>query len=104
MIYAIDFDGTLCEHEYPNIGKPKHDIISFCKNRKIIGDKLILWTCRSNQYLIDAVEWCKGLGLEFDAINDNLPELNDYYGNNSRKVFADFYIDDRNILLEDVIL
>ena len=51
--------------------------------------------------LEDAVSWCRKYGLEFDAINDNLPESIKCYGNNSRKVDADFYIDDRNWVLQD---
>ena len=44
-----------------------------------------------------AVEWCGNLGLEFDAINDNLPEIIERYGCNSRKISCDFYIDDKAI-------
>jgi hypothetical protein len=96
MIYAIDFDGTLCTNEFPDIGEPRHDIIEFVKNRRAGGDQVILWTCRSGQNLTCAVEWCCAFGLTFDAVNDNLPENIACYNNNSRKVNADFYIDDRN--------
>ena len=43
------------------------------------------------------MEWCLNLGLEFDAINDNLPEIVERYGCNSRKISCDFYIDDKAI-------
>jgi hypothetical protein len=36
--------------------------------------------------------------LEFDAINDNLPEIVEMYGNNSRKITCDYYIDDKAVL------
>lgn len=96
MVYAVDFDGTLCVNEFPEIGAPRHDIIEFIKIRRASGDKIILWTCRSGQNLTDAVSWCCTLGLTFDAVNDNLAENIACYNNNSRKVSADFYIDDRN--------
>lgn len=96
MIYAVDFDGTLCTNEFPEIGAPRHTIIDFIKTRRADGDKIILWTCRSGQNLANAIEWCGEHGLEFDAINDNLEENIACYNNNSRKVNADFYIDDRN--------
>jgi hypothetical protein len=96
MVYAVDFDGTLCTNEFPDIGAPRHEVIDFIKSRRAVGDQIILWTCRSGQNLESAVEWCLSLGLAFDAVNDNLPENIACYNNNSRKVNADFYIDDRN--------
>ena len=99
MIYAIDFDGTLCINEYPNIGQPIYKTIIFCKERKAEGHKLILWTCRSGKYLDEAVAWCKVQGLIFDAVNENLPEMIELFNNDCRKVFADRYIDDKNLLL-----
>ena len=44
-----------------------------------------------------AVEWCKKHGLAFDAVNENLPEVIALYGNDSRKVSADLYIDDKSV-------
>ena len=44
-VYAIDFDGTICENKYPDIGKPIQPVIDFCKNMKVEGHKLVLWTC-----------------------------------------------------------
>ncbi len=96
MVYAVDFDGTLCLNDYPEIGAPRFDIIDFVKNRRRAGDKIILWTCRSGQILENALEWCDAFGLAFDAVNDNLPENIAFHNNNSRKVSADYYIDDRN--------
>lgn len=61
------------------------------------GDRFILWTCRIGERLEEAVEWSAAQGLTFDAVNDNLPDMIALYGNNCRKVFADGYIDDRNV-------
>ena len=55
---------------------------------------MILWTCRVEEHLKEAVDWCSKFGLEFDAVNDNLPENVEKYGNNPRKVYATCYIDD----------
>lgn len=57
--------------------------------------KLILWTCRDGEKLTKAVEWCKLRGLEFDAVNQNLPEVIEQYGGDTRKISADEYIDDK---------
>lgn len=61
------------------------------------GIKLILWTMREGKLLDEAVEWCRSHGLTFDAVNDNLAEVKARYGNNPRKVYADYYLDDHNL-------
>lgn len=100
MIYAVDFDGTLCKEDWPRIGRPNRDLIRWLIRQKRDGHELILWTLREEQDLQEAIEWCKSFGLVFDAVNDNLERMKQQYGNNPRKVHADVYIDDRNWLLE----
>lgn len=97
MIYAVDFDGTLCEDQFPAIGKPNTSLIEYLARKRIEGDKLILWTCRVGERLQEAVRWCREYGLEFDAVNENLPEMIKKYGADCRKVFADIYIEDRAV-------
>ena len=96
-IYAVDFDGTLSFGEWPNVGPANGELIEFLKRKQSQGDKLILWTCREAEPLQRAVQWCEQLGLIFDAINDNIPEIVKHYGNNSRKISCDIYIDDRAV-------
>ncbi len=98
-IIAVDFDGTLCENNWPGIGAPNEELIEYLRNRKKDGDKLILWTCRVEDMLQKAVEWCKERNLVFDAVNENLPEIIENFGSDTRKIFANEYIDDRNIPL-----
>lgn len=88
-IYAVDFDGTLCESQFPGIGSPNMVLINHLIMRRNQGNKIILWTCRVDERLQEAVEWCRGYGLEFDAVNENLPEMIEHWGGESRKVFAD---------------
>lgn len=99
-IIAVDFDGTLCINEYPRIGEPMETMIDFLKLAHSRHDpnscKIILWTCRTGDLLSEAVEWCKTMGLKFDAVNENLPEIVEEFGGDSRKIYADIYIDDRN--------
>ena len=96
MIIAVDFDGTLCANEWPDIGAPNEKLINFLKERRKQGDWLILWTMREGWALLNAIYWCDEHGLQFDAVNDNLNELKEQYHNNPRKVFANWYIDDHN--------
>lgn len=95
MVIATDFDGTLCESVWPGIGAPNTELIEVLKKRRAEGDKIILWTCREEDKLQEAIAWCKKQGLEFDAVNDNLQERKEHWGNNPRKIFADEYWDDK---------
>lgn len=94
-VVAVDFDGTLCECKYPDIGAPVTPVIEYVKERKAAGDIVILWTCRVGEHLENAVEWCKRQGLTFDYINENAPEKVGQYGEDTRKISADEYIDDK---------
>lgn len=97
MIIAVDFDGTIVSHEYPNIGK---DIPFAIETLKKLQEehylRLILWTVREGKTLEDAVEYCKQRGLEFYAVNSNYPEESPEQ-NEPRKLKADLFIDDRNL-------
>lgn len=94
-IIAVDFDGCLCTNAWPDIGQPNRQLIRMLKTARSKGNKVILWTCREGKLLQDAVKWCERQGLRFDALNENLPEMNALYGNNCRKIGADVYIDDK---------
>lgn len=98
-IYAVDFDGTLNTAEYPELGEPNTELFQFLIKRQQSGDKIILWTCREGDPLKEAVIYCRANGLEFDAVNDNIPTNKSKYKNNCRKVYADYYIDDRNKMI-----
>ena len=102
-IIAVDFDGTLCYSSWPDTGEPNMPLIKQLRELKKCGIKLILWTCRAGEALDTAVSWCHEHDLTFDAINDNLPEIVEKYGNNSRKITCDYYIDDRARLPEGVL-
>ena len=91
-IVAVDFDGTLSlDSQYPNIGRFNTHLYEALMDLRKCGWSIVLWTCREGKELREAVEWCKMNGLEFDAINENPPEV----PFKSRKVVADMYIDDR---------
>lgn len=95
-VIAVDFDGTLCENKYPKIGKPNTELIKQLAEEKKKGTAVILFTCRDGQRLKEAVKWCSKQGLQFDRVNDNLPERIRAYKGNTRKISADVYVDDRN--------
>ena len=75
QIIAVDFDGTLCTDCFPKIGQPNTALIELLKGLRRQGRQIILWTCRCGNQLEEAVEWCRKWELEFDAVNENLPEI-----------------------------
>ena len=104
---AVDFDGTLCEYDFPKIGnqteeqiKLMNHLIQMRKN----GHKLILWTNRGDNeeypVLTEAVNWCRERGLEFDSVNENLPTQKKLSGY-SPKIMADIYLDDKSLHISD---
>lgn len=100
-IVAVDFDGTLSYGQWPGVGPANEELFCFLKQIQKQGDKIILWTCRENECLENAVSWCRNLGLVFDAVNSNLPEKIAEYGTDSRKISCDYYIDDRAVSVDN---
>ena len=98
MIIAVDFDGTIVEHRYPEIGPERPFAVQTLRMLMAERHQLILWTVREGQLLDDAVNWCCERGVEFYAVNREYPEEtkagNDYF---SRKIKVDVFIDDRNL-------
>lgn len=97
-IIAVDFDGTLAKTRFPQIIEPIPKMIRYCRQQQKRGAVLILNTCRKGKDLQDAVEWCGTQGLVFDYVNENTPENIEHYGGeDTRKIFAHEYIDDKAI-------
>ncbi len=94
MKIAIDFDGTIVEDAFPDIGRPMLFAFETMKELQKQGHQLILWTYRSGEELKEAIEFCRNNGIEFYAVNQSYPE-EQYYGETSRKIHAHVFIDDR---------
>lgn len=98
MTIAVDFDGTIVKHRYPDIGEEIPFAVDTLKALQQRHHKLILWSVREGELLDEAVEWCRERGLEFYAINRDYPEeTTDNNPHFSRKLKVDVFIDDRNL-------
>lgn len=97
QVIAVDFDGTIVEHQYPKIGKEMLFAFETLKRLQQKGHKLILWTYREGSELQEAVDYCESKGIKFYAVNKSFPDEKFEPGVTSRKVNADIFIDDRNV-------
>jgi hypothetical protein len=105
-IIGVDFDGTLAtiDKPYPAIGEPIQEIIDYILKEQSKGAHLVLVTMREGMALEGALMWCEDHGIKFDAVNDNLDYMKDWFKNNPRKIFCNEYIDDNNFGGIDYIL
>lgn len=97
MVIAVDFDGVLNASPYPKVGVVVGGATSAMQALHREGHTLIIWTCREGREQTDAVNWLLRKGIPFDGINCNTRENIERHSNDSRKVFADLYIDDRMV-------
>jgi hypothetical protein len=97
LVIAVDFDGTVVEDRYPEIGKPLPFALQTLKRLTEDGHRLVLWTYRHGRPLAAAVEFLESNGVELYAVNQSFPgESQDLQGY-SRKIHADVFVDDRNV-------
>lgn len=101
FVIATDFDDTLVyTKKYPEIGKPTqwfHQLKDLQKRYPNL--QTILWTCRADKPLEDAVKFCKGNGLKIDAVNEDVESSLQWKGK-TPKPFAHIYVDDRAVCAE----
>ena len=90
-IICVDFDGTCVMHEYPRIGEEIPNAVNVLKKLNENKVKIILWTIRSGEYLLEAVNWFVEREIEIWAVNKN---PNQRFWSKSPKAYAPVYIDD----------
>jgi len=95
FVVAIDFDGTIVEDNYPEIGKLLPQAKESIQEIKELGTTIVIWTCRMDDKAEQAKEFLTKNEIPFDYFNENTDERKRFYGNDSRKISADIYIDDR---------
>lgn len=99
-VLAIDFDGTITKHS--NQGSGELELQDYAAevidafNR--LGYTCILWTCRTAESFDDAVRFCNSNSITFQYYNTSALRDMKMWHNTARKILADVYIDDRNLL------
>lgn len=97
---AVDFDGTITKwNSFPMTGYADTIVIDFLKFLKTLPNvKLALWTCRHGKQLQEAIDFCKNLDVTFDVVNDDFIEIKELGWGEGRKIYADYYIDDKAVM------
>ena len=98
MIIAVDFDGTISRGKYPAIDGEQPYAGESLRKLYSQGHKIIIWTCRTGDRLLEAINWLLEHQIPFSRINDHDPDnLTKYGGEGGKKIYAHVYIDDKNI-------
>jgi len=75
MYVCVDFDGTIVDHRYPDIGAPVPGAIKWLKRLQEKGARLILYTMRADdpgrELLSDAVRYLQAEGVRLYGVNRN---------------------------------
>ena len=97
MIISVDFDGTIVENKYPEIGDPIPGAIQTLQAWKARGHTIIINSCRNGIHQAQMEAWLIRNHVAHDYINRNAPERIALYGFDCRKISADIYIDDHDV-------
>ena len=97
MILAVDFDGTIARTDFPEILGEQPYAGEVLRELHEEGHYIVIWTCRGGKDLLDAINWLLEHNIPFDRVNDHSPDNIKQYGKGSNKIYANFYIDDKNI-------
>lgn len=90
-IVAVDFDGTVVQHRYPELGDDIAYAVDGLNMLHECGCRIVLWTMRDKQELQDAIDWYAHHGVPLWGHNTN-PEQQHW--TSSPKAYAQLYIDD----------
>jgi hypothetical protein len=97
MVIAIDFDGTIVQNRYPNVGNLQPDARRCINQLHDDGHYIIIWTCRTGERLLEAINFLLDVDIKFNRVNRSEPSNEAKYGGHGRKVGADVYVDDRQV-------
>jgi hypothetical protein len=97
MVIAIDFDGTIAEHTYPECGKIKPHAKEVINRLYNAGHEIIIWTCRWDHPMELCRQFLAEHGIKYHKLNEHVDWAIEMFKNDTRKIFADVYIDDRQL-------
>jgi hypothetical protein len=99
---AVDFDNTIAYDAYPEIGEFKPHAVRVLKKILEHGGELGIWTCRTGEQAEKVKAKLLGADIQYHAFNENFASSLEYFPDDSRKIFADVYIDDRANFIKEI--
>jgi len=96
-IIAIDFDGTIVQDKYPDIGNPYPGAIQAINELYDDGYCIIIDSCRARDKEDEMIDWLNRNGVKYCHCNENCRILIRRYSTDCRKISADIYIDDKSL-------
>jgi len=94
---AVDFDGTIAQKAWPHVGEMIKDADIVLRKLYEDGHIILINTCRTGKYEGLAEYFLIENNIPYHYVNSNHPDLIVKYGQDSRKISADIYIDDKGI-------
>ena len=96
MYICVDFDGTIVDHRFPEIGPPVPGALEWMAEFQNAGARLILFTMRSDggkhvDALTRAVDYLTDNGIKLYGVNKNPTQV---HWTSSPKAYGQLYIDD----------
>ncbi len=99
VIIAVDFDGTICTVDYPEIGREREGAKEIINKLYDEGYMIIINTCRTDDGVYPAATMAKKFmevrGIKYHHFNENAPHILELYGCDTRKISADIYLEDK---------
>lgn len=102
LVLGIDFDGTIVEENFPGIGEIKPETVKLMQVAKDLGHLVIVWTARSQQFEQECIDFLNENNIPYDYVNENPEDPYFIKGIQGRKIFCDYYFDDRAINVKDI--
>jgi guanylate kinase len=97
LTLIVDFDGTIVSSQYPRIGTLMSGAKETINKWYGQGHKIGVWTCRAGEHLDNCRRFLQSNGILYHFLNENDPDIIDFYGIDTRKASGDIYFDDKNI-------
>lgn len=100
LIIAVDFDGTLCHGNWPDVGEPNRKLIDKLLRLQRRGNKIILWTCREGDALFKAIEASYERVINNVADEHGFRQYDFYLNNPNTKLTIEEFDRDNEIFVE----
>lgn len=102
LVIGVDFDGTIVTENFPGIGEIKQRTVDLMHTAIKAGHTVIIWTCRTGQHADEARNFLIDNNIPFHYFNDNPEDPWRKAGSTGKKIFCNYYLDDRAIHVDDI--